>query len=69
MSRISSVLAVLTCTGLAGCTIEIESDGDARPGAGGSGGAQLLIDGSSTVAPITSRVAELYRDIDPDVQV
>ncbi len=43
-------------------------DAGTTGGAGGSGG-EVVIDGSSTVEPLSSAAATLYRDVEPDVNV
>lgn len=58
---------------LPSCSVEQGgmAGGGASAGPGGSGGGAvktILIDGSSTVAPISSAVAEIFGDNHPDVQ-
>ena len=48
-----------------------EENGTTETGGGGAGSkaAEIIIDGSSTVEPISTRVAEAYREVDSSVQV
>jgi phosphate transport system substrate-binding protein len=62
----SGVLAL----GVAACGDD-DSDGDGNGGGGGGGGESgtIRIDGSSTVAPISEAIAELYQQENSDVRV
>ena len=52
---------------LSACAAQNAGSGDPTNGGGLSG--PVVADGSSTVEPLTSAAAELYRDIEPGVQV
>lgn len=67
------MFAVLIGLGaITGCQ-EVDQSGATGAGGGGGTGAEgakeIIIDGSSTVEPISTRVAEAYRTVDPSVQV
>lgn len=66
-----AMLAALMMS-LAGCGSEDKKDGKAgksKVAGGGSSGGTITIDGSSTVVPITSRVAEAYMNLDSAAKV
>jgi phosphate transport system substrate-binding protein len=53
---------------LAGCTVDRRADDSGGPGGSKSGASEAInVDGSSTVAPISMAIAEVYEDQHPDV--
>lgn len=74
MAKICTVAAALAMVG-AGCSSDDDdtSTGDTTSGSAASGGGELsgevIISGSSTVEPISTRVAENWAEIEPDVDV
>jgi len=58
----ASALLLVACGGQGG-------GGGAAPGGGGQATGQVRADGSSTVAPLTSAAAELFRSENPNVNV
>lgn len=57
-----AVAAALVLSACGGQATETPAEGSGLSGA-------VVIDGSSTVEPLTSAAAELYRDVEPDVNV
>jgi phosphate transport system substrate-binding protein len=53
----------------AGCGDDEDNAGGATSGGGGDLSGTIAIDGSSTVAPLTSAVAEAFNDDNPDVDL
>ncbi|MBL8814781.1 MAG: PstS family phosphate ABC transporter substrate-binding protein [Planctomyces sp.] len=66
MSRMRCVFGMLAVLAIAGCTVEDTTPGDV---AGGGDVKRIMVDGSSTVEPITSRIAEKFEVEFSDVQV
>jgi len=59
-------VGILACVAMAGCSVEEVEQGTST---GDSSIKQILIDGSSTVEPITSRIAESFEESFSDVRV
>ncbi|MEZ6125961.1 MAG: PstS family phosphate ABC transporter substrate-binding protein [Planctomycetaceae bacterium] len=72
MKKFWMFAATLSLAAFTGCEVKTDSG---APGGGAPGGAastdvkEIIVDGSSTVEPISTRVAEAYRSVDPSVQV
>lgn len=66
MSRMKSVFGILAVLVLAGCSVEDTTPGEV---AGSGDVKRIMVDGSSTVEPITSRIAEKFEVEFSDVQV
>jgi len=68
-----ALLASVLLLGSVGCGRESEGSGDGDANAANNSGEQLSgriqVDGSSTVGPLTSAAAELYREVQPGVNV
>lgn len=73
VSTKSSKTTAVIATFAAAALLLTACGGQPAPASSGDSGASLsgavVADGSSTVEPLTSAAAELYRDVDPDVQV
>jgi len=68
----STATAAVACAAtlvLAACGGQSNTGGGGGGGEGGAPSGQVLIDGSSTVAPLSSAAAELFRQENPDVNV
>jgi len=66
------ILAVLVSTGCSGCVKPVEetgTNGDTPPGTDGGGKVEILIDGSSTVFPISQAMAEEYMETHDNVDI
>jgi phosphate transport system substrate-binding protein len=66
--RVVRLLALLATLALVGAACG-DDNPDTTAGAGGGLSGTINVSGSSTVAPITTRVAEKFADIEPDVEV
>lgn len=63
-------LVVAACGGGAGGgTTTSDAEGEATTAAGGGSGGQIVVSGSSTVEPITARVAEAFGGMNPGVAI
>lgn len=63
-----SLIALLAVT-LAGCAPDSGADSSSNDAAGGPEAAGIFVSGSSTVEPITARIADVFSQDNPDVAV
>lgn len=70
LDRFTFLLMVLGIAAFVGC-VEVDEKSNTADGGGSADGAtrEIIVDGSSTVEPISTRVAEYYRKVDPAIQV
>ncbi len=65
-------VAGIVCAGaltLAACGGSNNSSTESSPGEGGGTSGSVRVDGSSTVAPLTSAAAEIFKETNPDINV
>lgn len=64
------ILGLTFCLALVGCTVENSTESSTGSGSTGDGlSGEIAIDGSSTVYPISSAVAEEFQKLHPEVSV
>ncbi|MEQ9407195.1 MAG: PstS family phosphate ABC transporter substrate-binding protein [Fuerstiella sp.] len=68
MKRFWMNTVLMSIVAVVGCQ-QVQDDQTSSAGGDSAGPKEVIIDGSSTVEPISTRVAEAYREVDPTVQV
>jgi phosphate transport system substrate-binding protein len=72
-SQYQALLAIGACLAIAanfaGCTVEEKTETASSSGSGSGLSGEIAIDGSSTVFPVSSAVAEEFQKLHPDVSV